>query len=212
VKAYKFLGAGRLGAFSGFAWPEGEWVESDGPPVTCRSGIHACLPEHLAYWIMDELWEIELDGDVYETPLKVVARRGRLLAPVATWDDGARSDFIAEGVRRTSRYAALELREVALVAEAALLEEAATVAELGDHANAVGDAAAAAGEGDAADLAGYVADAVEYASQGDVVGPAFIAAHAADVHAPVGVDDPFAAERASQGLWLAQRLGLTVGG
>jgi hypothetical protein len=211
VRAYKFLGAGRLGVFSGFTWPEGEWVESDAPPAACHSGIHACRPEHLAYWIMDELWEIDLDGDVDETPLKVVARRGRLVARVAAWDDSARSDFMEEGVRRTSRYAALELREVGLNAEAALLEQAASVAELGALAEAVGDAAAAAGKADAADLAGYVADAVEYVSQGDLVGPAFIAAHAADVHAPVGVDDPFAAERASQGLWLAQRLGLTPG-
>jgi hypothetical protein len=206
VRAYKFLGAGRRGVFSGFAWPEGEWVEADGPRAICRSGIHACRPKHLAYWIMDELWEIDLDGGFDETELKVVAERGRLVAPVTAWDDGARRDFMEEGVRRAARYATLELREVGLTVEAALLEEAGTVAALGECAKEV--VAAAVGKADAADLAGYVADAVEYASQGHTVGPAFIAAHAADVHAPVGVDDPFAAERGSQGLWLAQRLGL----
>ena len=211
MRAYKFLGAGRRGIFSGFTWPEGEWVAAAGPPATCRSGIHACRPEHLAYWIMDELWEIDLDGAVDETPLKVVAERGRLLTPVAAWDESARRDFMEESVRRVARYAALELREVGLTAEAALFEEAVPVAELGDRANGVSDAAAAAGKSDAADLAGYVADAVEYASQGHTVSPAFIAAHAADLHAPVGIDDPFAAERASQGLWLAQRLELTAG-
>jgi hypothetical protein len=56
VNAHKFLGPRRAALFSGVTWPEREWVEADGPPETCRAGVHACLPQHLAYWIMDELW------------------------------------------------------------------------------------------------------------------------------------------------------------
>jgi hypothetical protein len=210
VNAYKFLGEERRAVFSGMTWPEGAWVEAAGPPETCRAGIHACTPRHLAYWVLDELWEIELDGELVETPLKVVAPRGRLGARVHAWDDDARRDFMAEGIRRTARYAVLELREVGLDAEGDALE-AADEKALTEVASRVRDAAADAGERDAADLAAYVLDAIDYAGVGHTVGPAFIAAHAADLHSPVGVDDPFGAERESQGLWLAARLGLTSG-
>ena len=184
MKAYKFLAEGRLAIFSGMTWTEGVWVEADGPPETCRAGIHGCLPQHLAYWVLDELWEIELEGELVKTPLKVVAPRGRLRTRVTAWNDDARRDFMAEGIRRTARYAALELREVGLDAEADSLASADD-ATLGDRAAAVSDAAAEA---------------------------AFIAAHAADLHSPIGIEDPFAVERESQGVWLAERLGLTTGG
>ena len=209
--AYKFLGSGRRGVFSGFEWPEHDWVEPDGALATCVRGIHACRAEHLAYWVLDELWEVELTGDVVDSPLKVVAPRGRLRGRVDAWDDAARGDFRAEGVRRTARYAALELREVGLAEEAQGLD-AESIDALAAAAEVAEAAATEAGERDAADLAGYVADAAGYAAAGHVVGPAFIAAHAAELHAPVGVDEPFAAERASQGLWLARRLGLIAAG
>jgi hypothetical protein len=208
VKAYKFLRAGRVAPFSGVTWPDGEWVEADGPLGSCRTGVHACRPEHLAYWVMDELWEIELDGELVEAELKLVARRGRLAGRVEAWDDGARGDFAVEGVRRAAHYAVLELREVGLEKHAAALEGAATLDDHAEQAGAAAETAAAEGEADAADLASFVADAAAYAQAGHFSGPAFIAARAADVHAPVGVDDPFAAERAAQGAWLARRLGL----
>jgi hypothetical protein len=207
MRAYKFLAAGRRAPFSGFAWPEREWVEADALDP-CRSGIHACRPEHLAYWIMEELWAVELDGDLVESELKVVARRGRLVERIGAWNDEAKREFREEAIRWTARYAMLELREVDLAAEADSLEHA-TLAELGERAGTVADAAADAGEGDAADLCRYVVDAAAYAAAGHTVGPAFVAAHAADVYAPVDVDDPFAAERASQGVWLAERLRLS---
>ena len=206
MKAYKFLGAGRRAPFSGFTWPERTWVEADALDP-CRDGIHACRPEHLAYWVMAELWAIELDGELVESELKVVARRGRLGERVSAWNDDAKSEFREEAIRWTSRYAILELREVGLAAEAELLEHA-TLADLGERAQAVADAAADAGEADAADLARYVVDAAGYAAAGHTAGPAFVAAHAADVHGPVGINDPFAAERVAQGRWLAERLGL----
>jgi hypothetical protein len=212
MNAYKFLHAGRVGPFSGFAWPEAAWVDADGPPEVCRSGIHACRLEHLAYWLADELWRIELDGELVETDLQMIATRGRLVERVSAWDEAARGDLAAECVRRTAGYAAAELREQRLAAEAdALL--AADLEEIGALAEA---AAAAAGEvvgaGDAVDLAGYVADAAAWAERGHAAGVAFIAAHAADVHAPPGVDDPFGAEREEQSRWLASRLALSADG
>lgn len=207
--AYKFLHAGRVGPFSGFAWPEAEWVDADGPPAPCRSGIHACRLEQLAYWLADELWRVELDGGLVETELQVIAARGRLVERVAAWDEAARRELAAECVRHAARYAAAELREQGLSVEAdALL--AADMAEIGALAEKAAEAAGeVVGAGDAVDLAGYVADAAAYAAAGHTAGTAFVAAHAADVHSPPGVDDPFGAERESQSRWLARRLGLS---
>ena len=63
--AYKFLRSGRIGPFSAFRWPEpGVWVHAQRDLVACQRGIHACRPSDLPWWLADELWEIELDGDV----------------------------------------------------------------------------------------------------------------------------------------------------
>jgi hypothetical protein len=205
VKAYKFLRPGRRGPFSDLVWPEAGWVEGDGELDTCRTGVHACRTGQLAYWLMPELWEVELDGGLLETPLKVVAPRGRLLRPIDAWNDEARRDLGEECVRRTARYAVLELREAGLTAEADELDGAATPAGLAETAATIAETARV---GDAADLAAFVGDALGYAQAGHVAGAAFIAAHAAALHSPVGVDDPFTAERGEQSRWLAERLGL----
>ena len=59
--AWKFLGAARVGLYSGFSWPLGEWVEVSPPLVPSRRGVHACRVGDLPHWIDDELWTIELD-------------------------------------------------------------------------------------------------------------------------------------------------------
>ncbi len=48
--AWKFLAAGRLGPFTGFAWPVGEWVAApEGAPDD--RWIHACRASDLPYWV-----------------------------------------------------------------------------------------------------------------------------------------------------------------
>jgi hypothetical protein len=89
VKAYKFLTPDGLGTFSRFVWPlpdggPGAWVESDVEP--CRTGIHACRPIDLPYWIAPALYEIELDGPIVGHALKVVAPRGRLIRRIEAWN------------------------------------------------------------------------------------------------------------------------------
>ncbi len=87
--AYKCLRAGAVGPFSGFHWPEpgpegpSPWIESE--PSRCASGIHACTPEQLPYWLNWELWRVELDGEIEQGETKLVAERGRLLARVDAW-------------------------------------------------------------------------------------------------------------------------------
>jgi hypothetical protein len=96
VIAYKFLRPEGTGVFTGFHWPlpnggPGAWVEA--PVDPCRSGIHACRPRDLPLWVARALYEVELDGEILEQPMKVVASRGRLVRRVEAWDDATRDAY-----------------------------------------------------------------------------------------------------------------------
>ena len=100
VLAYKFLDRDGGTALSGYRWvlPTGDepgaWLEvAEVRP--CRSGIHACRAGDLAYWLHQELWQVELDGDLTEADRKVVARRGRLVRRVGGWSGGANVELFA---------------------------------------------------------------------------------------------------------------------
>ena len=99
--AYKFLRSGRVGPFSAFPWPEpGVWVHAPRDLTACRRGIHACRPSDLPWWLSDELWEVELDGQVQDDEHKVIAPAGRLRSQIDGVDAGMRS-----GVRGRMRMA-----------------------------------------------------------------------------------------------------------
>ena len=87
--AFKFFRSGRVGPFTGFRWEEGEWVEAGPAPRICDSGVHACRVADLPFWVNDELWAIELDGEIVESERKVVAVRGRLVRRADAWDVAA---------------------------------------------------------------------------------------------------------------------------
>ncbi len=94
--AYKFLRLDGTSVFSGFGWPlpdggPGEWVDARVDP--CRSGIHACRPSDLPLWVGRTLYEIELDGEIVEQPMKVVASRGRLTRRIEAWDGELRDSY-----------------------------------------------------------------------------------------------------------------------
>ena len=91
--AYKYLASGAYGVLSGFRWPVGEWVEVEPPLVPSARGIHGCRVEHLAYWVDQELWSVELAGELLEGEQAVVAERGRLLERVPGWDAATRRAF-----------------------------------------------------------------------------------------------------------------------
>jgi hypothetical protein len=96
VRAYKFLRPDGTGVFTGFRWPPpaegpGEWVQAKLDP--CHSGIHACTAHHLPLWIGRALYEVELDGEIADDVMKLVASRGRLLRRVDGWDEQAYEDY-----------------------------------------------------------------------------------------------------------------------
>lgn len=91
--AFKFLRPQGVAIFSGHAWQTpaagqvGEWVEAgEGPLVPCVNGVHASAPHDLAFWLAEELWEVELDGELIEGPQAIIARRGRLVRKVEAWN------------------------------------------------------------------------------------------------------------------------------
>jgi hypothetical protein len=88
MNAYKFLRSGSLGPFSGFRWDPGRWIET-GDASVCERGVHACRVGDLPFWVNDELWEIELGGDVVESEFKLLAPRGRLVRRVEVWTAAA---------------------------------------------------------------------------------------------------------------------------
>jgi hypothetical protein len=94
--AYKFLRAGGTSPFTDFAWPlprsgPGPWLEA--PVDPCRSGIHACHRDDLPLWLGRELYEVELDGEIVEEPVKLIASRARLVRRIDAWDDRLRDEY-----------------------------------------------------------------------------------------------------------------------
>jgi hypothetical protein len=200
TRAYKFLMSGAVGRFSGFRWPAGEWVTSDGSPETCREGIHACRIKDLPLWLDAELWEVELGGKVVEAETKVVAPEGRLLRQVEEWN--------AETARDFARACALRAREHALQASrtSRLVERRLARASTPNAIRRAGERLASKGRDERSRLAGgYVADAGKHASAGAPAVTAYVAAHAAG---HLTGPDAMAAERAWQANWLASRLRL----
>jgi hypothetical protein len=80
VRAYKVLIDGRSG-FTGWRWPlpdgdgPGEWVLASGTPELCVSGIHACTVDQLPQWLGEELWTIELAGEIVHSDAALVASK-----------------------------------------------------------------------------------------------------------------------------------------
>jgi hypothetical protein len=103
--AYKFTRAGACSPFTGFAWPENEWVDAGAPLELCRSGIHACRVEALPRWIDDELWRVELDEVREDYEGVVVARRGRLVERVEAWDASTSRELARSCARRAGELA-----------------------------------------------------------------------------------------------------------
>lgn len=220
--AYKFLSPGAVGLFSGFAWPApGEWVDSERPVENCAHGVHALRLEQLLDWVDDELWEVELDGEITEGDGMLVAERGRLVRRLDAWDADAARSFADACSLRSAGFAADALRSAGLGDEASRLERARELPEVQRAAIAALDATNDAG---VAEVVAFAADMVSLVGGGRpdswgapvVTAPvvqtpgavaanaAFVAAHAAGRAAVAAFSDEraygagFAAERAWQ--------------
>jgi hypothetical protein len=206
MRAYKFLRTGGVGPFSRYAWPlpradrPGAWVISGGGTVLCHSGIHACRVADLPWWLQDELWEAELDGDVSAGRHKVMAPRARLVRRVEGWDAGCAQRFADACAMRARDHAAVALERAGARYPAAQLRKATGNRALRDAARVWADAAESARV--PVTMAG---DAARRALGCAAVVTAYIAAHAA---AHLDGPDALAAERAWQAAWLAAELDL----
>ncbi len=105
MRAYKFLRRDGTTLLTGFTWPVGEWVEVDGPLAWCHNGVHACRIQDLPHWLGQELWAIELDGEVLSAPDSIVARRARLVGRIDAWSGGVAQEFGESCARRAKALA-----------------------------------------------------------------------------------------------------------
>lgn len=202
MRALKFLDEGGVGRFSAFTWPApqggepGAWVEDRGDTHACVRGVHACLPEHLPYWLGPELYVIELGGAISHLESKVVAERGRLVRRVEGWNEEARRAFAAAAALHARDAAVAILREEGEEALAARLAASADPASLGSVLEGAHPERPRPLE-----TLHYVTDAVKLAGT-SIAASAYCAAHAGLTR------EGYLAARAFQAQWLAEALGL----
>jgi hypothetical protein len=213
---YKFLARGALGPFSGRTWPTpdglghaGGWMSA--PSLDpCRSGLHLLRPEDLPYWLCEELYTVEADGEVVPHDSFVLAHRARLLDRVDTWAQDAAAAFCADSAERVRDLAVAALRTDGRLADADPLASCDTTDEIEAVAGRLLDEADGVSP-----LVGYAADAAKFATfartqarwAANTATTAFVSAKAAGVAAH-GSDghDATAAERRRQGEWLTSHL------
>jgi hypothetical protein len=235
LNAYKFLGPGARGLYSGFRWPApangepGGWVEVRGRLEPGSNGVHALRTRRLVDWIDDELWLVELGDDFEEVEDMLVARRGRLLNRIRAWDADAAREFGESCIWRARDLAAESLARAGLERESAALRSADGL----DSLQALAAAGAQDMTGAAADALVYLADVVQVsrggwfetydghpgaeatatpgaiaANIGFVVATAAGSAAADAAGRPEAFDDGWDAERGRQLGWLTERLEL----
>jgi hypothetical protein len=201
VIAYKFLRTGREGPFSAFRWPDpGTWVRATESLARCRCGVHACRPRDLPWWLSDELWEIELDGNVVEDEHKLVASAGALRSRAERWTPASAQDYgEACAWRARDRTVAGLLRRGHLQAA----DELAACTILGELHELARRLASTLADGRIGLT--IAADGAFRALTGAPPTSAYIAAHAAlRLDGATG----YHAERQWQARWLTDRLGL----
>ena len=199
--AYKFLRSGRAGPFSGFRWPApGVWVHAEGDIAACRRGIHACRVRDLPWWLADELWEVELDGRVQVDEHKLLAPAGRLRAQIEGWTPACAQEYADACAWRAREPAVQALTRAGHASASAELAACATLDDVLRVARQLADSIP-----DTKISLTIAGDGAVRALTGAPPTSAYIAAHAAMRLDGAG---GYAAERAWQSRWLAERLGL----
>jgi hypothetical protein len=205
VIAYKFLRTGRVGPFSEFRWPQsGVWVRAEGEPASCRTGVHACRVDDLPWWLGEELWEIELDGEVEVHEHKIVAPAGRLRSRVDAWTPDCANEYGEACAWRARDQAVQALTRAEHEPAASRLQQCATLRELRRAARELAESIP-----DARISLLMAQDGAGCALTGVAPMAAYISAHAArQLDGPAAFD----AERRWQSEWLARRLSLSADG
>ena len=204
LNAYKFLRPGAVGPFSGVRWRPGEWVVAD--------GLSACDRRHLPLWIWEELWEVELGGDVVSRGHKLRAPRARLGRRIDEWTPASAKALAGACAGRAALHAAGPLRNAGFGA-------AAQTFAGGDDLQAIGELTGELWDELPIDIrrpVGMASDAAEGAlettASDDVYevarGAAVVTYIAAMTAEAVGGPDALEAERAHQADWLAAELRL----
>ena len=123
MTAYKFTASGGRSRNGAGVWKVGEprGVRAKAL-VPCEVGIHYCRPEHLAWWISDELYEFEdlTPDEAFEHEgSKMVTRRGVCVRRVEAWTPEVARELAFRVADRAVRVtAAGALRDAGLEAEA----------------------------------------------------------------------------------------------
>jgi hypothetical protein len=162
----------------------------------------------LPWWLEDELWEIELHGEVRREGRALHAGQARLVRRVEAWTAEVADELTAACAARVRERVVAALRREGRMVEA---DTVAGAAKAGIEASA----RALAGTAGAALVAGLLADVLFYARDagGGARGAgtaAYIAAYAAgggDMEGP-GYKAGFESERRWQVDWLVRRLEL----
>jgi hypothetical protein len=209
MEALVSLRAGGRSALGSLVWPApgsegGSWVAAgvDGEPRDVRGFEASQLP----WWLDDEIWVVELAGQVQASGRILLAERARLVRRVEGWDAEAQDAFVAACGGRVAELAAAALEREGRSSEAAKLRSADDLESAAGELEGVAGAALLAGL--ARDVFFYHRDAGRGARGAGTAG--YIAAHAAgggDKTAR-GYDAGFEAERRWQAEWLSGRLGL----
>jgi hypothetical protein len=153
MMARKFLAGGARGPFSGVAWPRptqatpGAWIVVDAELAQCVRGVHVCRNADLAYWIHDELWDVEVDGAAIEGVDCLVVARARLLRRIEAWTEGRR-----QFAQASIEHAAASVGAAGNDAVRELLDDAQVVAKCGYPALAAYSAAVAVARGSGDDV------------------------------------------------------------
>lgn len=175
-------------------------------------GLSACERRHLPLWIWEELWEIELDGDVVERAHKLRASRARLTRQVDTWSPDVGKAFARECARRAAAHAAGPLRDAGLADAAAVFADAADLDAVASATTELGNDLApelrypVGMASDAADtaLAAAASDDPYVAVKGGAECAYIAAMTAARVHGA----GAYESERDNQADWLSDKLQL----
>lgn len=96
LKYLKFLDADGRGPYSGFKWPIGKWVKTEGRLEMCRNGIHVTTLDCATKWIHARCHPVQIRGGRLGDNHKLCVRSARLGPVFETWNDRTARLFAAD--------------------------------------------------------------------------------------------------------------------